>query len=130
MNTTVWMDSWQMECCGEPFALGSEVSWAVVAPDREWLTKVLSAGTAATVDGVEEHHGGRPEQPAPVRGTVTGISAVHCRFAPLPGEPGHTRHPVPGSSTLTPLSSAPRWHADRGDLRFVGFLVELDAPAR
>ncbi|MFD8542818.1 DUF6578 domain-containing protein [Streptomyces sp. NPDC059649] len=130
MNTRVWMDSWQMECCGEPFDVGWEVSWAVVDPDREWLTKVLGAETAATVDGVEEHHGGGPEQVAPVSGTVTGISAVHCRFAPLPGESGHTRYPVPGSGTLTPLSSAVRWTSDRGDLRFVGYLVDLDAPAR
>ncbi|GAB7029359.1 hypothetical protein JCM4914_08200 [Streptomyces platensis subsp. malvinus] len=125
----MWMDGWQMECCGEPFAIGSEVDWAVVAPDREWLTKVLGAQTAATVDGVEEHHGGGPEHAAPVRGTVTGISAVHCRFAPLPGGADHTRYPVPGSGTLTPLSSAPRWNAGRDGLSFVGFLVELAAPA-
>ncbi|WP_261954160.1 DUF6578 domain-containing protein [Streptomyces nigrescens] len=130
MNTRVWMDSWQMECCGEPFALGAEVSWAVVAPDREWLTKVLGAETAATVDAAEEHHGGSPQQSAPVRGTVTGISAVHCRFAPLPGEPDRTRHPVPGSGTLTPLSSARRWTSGRDGLDFVGFLVDLAAPPR
>ncbi|WP_030801297.1 DUF6578 domain-containing protein [Streptomyces sp. NRRL S-337] len=130
MNTRVWMDSWQMGCCGEPFTIGSEVSWTVVDPDREWLTKVLGARTAATVDGVEEHHGGRPEQPAPVRGTVTGIHAVHCRFAALPGEPGHTRGPVPGSGTLTALSSAPRWTSGRDGLDFVGFLVDVAAPPR
>ncbi|REK90492.1 hypothetical protein DY245_10080 [Streptomyces inhibens] len=93
---------------------------------------MLGAEAAATVDAAEEHHGGTREETSATAATVTvtGISAVHCRFAPLPGKPAHTRYPVPGSGTLTALSSADGWTPDRDDLQFVGYLVELATPRR
>ncbi|MEU5211652.1 DUF6578 domain-containing protein [Streptomyces sp. NPDC020742] len=130
MNLTVWMDSWQMECCGDPFRVGSRVSWTLVEANGEWLAAVLGSAAAAGVDAAEEHHGGAPEKTSPTSGTVTALSAVHCRYAPLPGAKSGPRHPVPGSSTFTPLSAAARWTADHGDLEFVGHLVGLDVPAR
>lgn len=33
----VWVDAWQMQCCGDPFAVGSRVAWTLSEPDREWL---------------------------------------------------------------------------------------------
>ena len=29
MDMTVWVDSWQMQCCGEPFCRGSQVAWTL-----------------------------------------------------------------------------------------------------
>jgi hypothetical protein len=77
-------------------------------------------------DAAEEHHGGVPEDTVPTSGTVTGIAAVHCRFAAA--RPGDQRslYPVPGSGNLTTVKSADGWTADRGDEKFMGYLVELD----
>lgn len=130
MNLTVWLDDWQMQCCGDPFRIGSQVSWTLTDAKKEWLTDVLGAETAETVDAAEEHHGGAPEGAAPTVATVTAISAVHCRYAPRPGDPDGTRYAVPGTGTLTALSSADGWTPDRDALQFVGYLVELAVSGR
>ncbi|MFG2137878.1 DUF6578 domain-containing protein [Streptomyces sp. NPDC048650] len=129
MDLTVWMESWQMECCGEPFRIGSQISWSLLDADEQWLADVIGAEAAARVDAAENHHGGwmddSVEQSA-TTGTVAAIAAVHCRYAPRPGASPHTHRPVPGSGTLTPLTAAERRTPDHGELEFTGFLVELN----
>lgn len=39
----VWMDSWQYECCGDPFAVGDRVHWTVHPADLEFLAPPLGA---------------------------------------------------------------------------------------
>ncbi|UQA97147.1 DUF6578 domain-containing protein [Streptomyces halobius] len=129
MELTVWVDDWQMQCCGTPFSIGSPVSWTLVDADKEWLADVVGADAADRVDGAEEHHGGAGEA-AETRATVAGISAVHCRYAPRPGGSDTTRHPVPGSGTLTALTSADGWTPDDGERQFCGYLVELTGAHR
>lgn len=125
MRITVWVDAWQMQCCGGPFAVGGEVRWTVVDPDPEWLSDLLGPEEAAGVDAAEEHHGDRSQRATPRTGTVTGISAVHCRYAPPPDGDAPVLHPVAGSATRTALPSADGWTPDEGDRRFVGYLVRL-----
>jgi hypothetical protein len=126
MSITVWVDSWQMQCCGEPFQRGSQVAWTLTDPDPDWFEAMLGPNAEQTVDMVEEHHGGVPEDMIPTWGTVTRIAAVHCRYAPRPGSDSWTSYPVPGSGVLTDVESADGWTADRGDERFVGYLVGLE----
>jgi hypothetical protein len=126
MGMTVWVDSWQMQCCGEPFRLGSQVAWTLRGADPDWLEAVLGPDGQQTVDAAEEHHGGVPDDTVPTRGTVARVAAVHCRFAPGPGSDSRTSYPVPGSGVLTDVESADGWTADRGDGQFVGYLVELE----
>lgn len=123
---TLWVDAWQMQCCGEPFRLGSQVAWTVGEAGPDWLEAVLGAEASPGVDGAEEHHGGIPENTEPTRGVVTRISAVHCRYAPRPGGDSRTLYPVPGSGVLTDVDSADGWIADRGEERFAGYVVRLD----
>lgn len=124
MDLTVWVDGWQMQCCGEPFAVGSQVSWRLGDADRDWLGAVLGA-RAAGVDAAEEHHGGLPEEVPETAATVSGISAVHCRYAPAPGGDSKVLYPVRDSAVVTELTRADGWTPDRGDLRFAGYLVDL-----
>ena len=125
MGMTVWVDYWQMQCCGEPFSVGARVAWTLGPAGPEWLETVLGAHGQQTADASEEHHGGVPEDTVPTLGTVTRITAVHCRFAPRPGSDSRTICPVPGSGVLTNVKSADGWTADHGDERFVGYLVQL-----
>lgn len=120
---TVWVDSWQMQCCGQPFHIGSEISWTLRTADLNWLEG--SMGREQTVDAAEDHHGAVPEDSEPTHGTVTGIKAVHCRFASRPGTGSGTFYPLHGSGVLTDVKSADGWIADRDDERFVGYLVGL-----
>lgn len=117
----IWVDDWQVQCCGDAFSVGATVSWTVQEPDREWLTGLLGDQVAATVDAAEEHHGDGPLER--VEAEVTEISAVHCRYALKPG--ADALYPVEGSSVLTPLTEADGWTPNRGELSFVGYLVTL-----
>jgi hypothetical protein len=123
---TLWVDAWQMQCCGEPFRLGSQVAWTVGEADPDWLAAVLGAETAPGVGGAEEHHGGIPEDTEPTTGVVTRISAVHCRYALGPGGDPRVLCPVPGSGVLADVDLADGWIADRGEECFVGYVVWLD----
>lgn len=121
---TVWVDGWQLECCGEPFAVGQEVSWVLRDLDREWLASFLGGGLAGSVDKAEEHHGNEPEGVPPTVGTVVSIEAVHCRYAPLSPDVNGL-HPVAGSGTTVSVRNTAVAGQDRGDLTFVGYLVGL-----
>lgn len=123
---TIWVDSWQMQCCGEPFRRGSQVAWALGDADVDWLEAILGAGAARAVDAAEEHHGAVPGGIGSVQGRVTRITAVHCRYEPGPGTDSRVLFPVPGSSVMTEVESADGWAADRGDERFVGYLVQVE----
>lgn len=123
MELTVWVDAWQMQCCGQQFGVGSRVSWTLAEPDADWLPMVL--GADVTVDAAEEHHGGVPDGTPETAGRVTAISAVHCRRSSSPGK--QVQYPVPSSAALTPVSSADGWTPDRDDLHFVGYLVRVTA---
>ncbi len=119
------MDNWQMQCCGEPFAVGDEVSWTLRDPDTEWLESVLGSESAGGVDKAEEHHGGIGDGGTSTVGIVTSIHAVRCRYAPPPGGAETVLGPVPGSGTLDAIRFADGWTPDRGELEFAGYLVRL-----
>jgi uncharacterized protein DUF6578 len=38
---TVWVDSWQMQCCGDPFRRGSKVAWTLRDADPDWFDVML-----------------------------------------------------------------------------------------
>lgn len=123
----VWVDGWQMQCCGTPFAVGSHVAWTLGEADRDWLKTLLSADVQRTIDMAEEHHGQLPDDTPETRATVTRIRAVHCRYASRPGHDPRTLYPVPGSGVLSDLESADGWTPDCGDAQFAGYLVDLDS---
>jgi hypothetical protein len=89
-----------MQCCGEPFAVGSQVSWTQGDVDTDWLGAVLGA-KATGVDAAEDHHVGLSEEVPETVATVSGISAVHCRYAPAPR--GDSKRSTPcGTQPLSP----------------------------
>jgi hypothetical protein len=116
----IWVDAWQMQCCGDPFRVGSTIAWSTVDPDPDSLTERLGPELAAAVVAAEEHHddGRRPT----VGGTVRSIRAVHCRYAL--GADGY-HHPVEGASTLTEIDTADGWTADDDGRTLAGYLVTL-----
>src|SRR5437762_13794349 len=110
-----------MQCCGQPFAIGSAVSWTVQDADHDWLVEVLGPQVAATIEAAEEHHGG--DTGRIVDGTVTSIAAVHCRY--IPGADGNPKvlRAVAGSATLTKLDAADGWTPGHADPWFAAYVV-------
>lgn len=121
----VWVDAWQLQCCGVPFAVGGEVAWTLHRNvDRQWLGSTLGEGLAGTVTHAEEHHDRQPEGQAPVvRGRVRRIRAASCRYAPDPVR--DVLVPVPGSTVVSEVERADGWYPETGALRFNGYLVDL-----
>jgi hypothetical protein len=125
----VWVDSWQVQCCGRPFRPGGRVNWQVRPADTDWLGTVLGSRLPPPPVYAEEHHGGWREDEEWLRaaGTVRAVDAVSCRFAPR--EPGGMGYPVSGSAALEPVAEADGWHRATAPLCFVGYLVTLDTDA-
>ncbi|MEV5324447.1 DUF6578 domain-containing protein [Nonomuraea fastidiosa] len=128
MKVNVWVVEWQMACCGDPFSVGSEVSWTLAPADRKWLTQALGEETAATIEWVEEHH----DEPTPdyitVEGQVTGISQIYVRYEYALNE----RDPHPAGGVLVPVHSTHGVDrpSDLGrDFSCIGWVATLDVPS-
>lgn len=125
----MWVDAWQLECCGTPLSLDDDVSWSVRDPDREWLSNVLGSEEAAGIAAAEDHHDDPEALVEPLTGAVTGISTVHCRFGPQPGTNGRgPLYPVSGSGVRAPVATADGRDRADDDRTLVGYLVRLAVP--
>lgn len=123
----VWVDAWQMECCGDPFAVGDRVVWTV---DRMvgdgWFASALGPDMAARLTHVEEHHADEHEDLPEVSGRVLSIIRAWGAYGPqCPGDQVHV--PLPGSARFIDVdrSDGPERHAF-SDITFHGWVVELD----
>lgn len=63
--------SWQLQCCGDGFAVGDRVSWTALAADSELRTQVGS-----DIDWCEEHHPRKGQRLTTLEGTVTAIRMI------------------------------------------------------
>jgi hypothetical protein len=111
MMIEVELSEWEQQCCGDPFRLGSTVTWKLVA-------RAPSQDAGAVQRYREEHHDQTPGdvEHLPVTGTVRTVQGLHYAFdeGPNPGEltvrPGSEvgveLGAVPGAGTQLPGCSA------------------------
>jgi hypothetical protein len=120
VEITVWFDSVDMECCGEPFRIGSRVAWELRRNvDARWLTDVLGPGIPVPVDAYVVRHSDEDDVIEPTHGTVVHIRGMYWQVS------GSSAYPVPASGALTEVAEAEQVTPDEGDLQFAGFLVGL-----
>jgi hypothetical protein len=126
---TVWVE--ELDCCGEPFALGSTVTWelhSVADGERRFLRAVFGDVIAARItDGYERHV--QYEQTRDVVGIVRSIEAVSWQIHPLADDSPVTDalglYALPGSLVIEARSAAKAF--DRvGDRGCLGYIVDLD----
>lgn len=122
----IYVESWQMECCGERFSNGSVVHWTVAPVDHDFLDSVLGEELSTKVTDAEEHH----HDPATttvqrLSGVVRSIQTVSCQYAKPSG--ASALYPVENTAVLTEVSSSDDDPSTVG-LVFLGWLVSL-APA-
>jgi hypothetical protein len=122
MTLTIWVDDWQIQCCGQNFAPGDVVSWALLEADPEDYADVVGSERADEIDFREEHHG-QEEGHAPTSVEVVSIAEVHCRYEVPPGATDKVNHPVPGTTVLVPVKEADGWAKVRPGVSFAGYLV-------
>lgn len=124
----VWVDDWQLQCCGIPFAIGEEVTWTLHTSDLDWLTDIFGPERAAGITHAEEHHG-RSENVAATRGRVVDIAAAACRYTAIPDGAGTRLQHVSGSGVLEPVVRADGWDTAPEGSMFIGYVVEFEAYA-
>ena len=127
MIRTVWVDGWQMQCCGDPMHVGETVSWRLSRDvDRDFLGQVLGAAEASLLTDAEDHHETLSTNTELTVGTIRSIRASFCDFAPRAGSGQTTRYPVVGSGTVEGRASADGWEPEGDDRRFVGYVVAVE----
>lgn len=121
----MWIDDWQMQCCGTPFAVNSRVSWSTIpVDDHSWYAQFLDPDVAAAITDREEHHSDASRLNQLAR-LVREIDAVFCRYQ----DDNSAALPVGGSGELEPRSTADGWEDDDAlgiGRSFVGYLVTVD----
>ena len=121
MNTKVFYELWQMECCGKPFKIGDPVEWYVISADR--LVRPFD------IDGLEyfyDAHFDDWDGIYMLKGVVSNISVYYEKFE-LITAPGHNMlKPVPGTSEAIATDSSEDVEEYRGELKASGYIVELD----
>ncbi len=133
MDAFVWIESWQQQCCGTDFGVGSTVRWDVKqnAENDEWIDLLLGPEWSGKVDFTEDHH--MDESDGVLTGAVSEISVVTCDRVlgdvPQPGPRGKVMVPVPGSGRLRSVEVADRWEPEPDDTSggwsFDGWIVGL-----
>jgi hypothetical protein len=122
MTLTIWVDDWQIQCCGQSFAPGDVVSWTLLEVDPEDYADVVGSERADEIDFREEHHGqGEGREPTLVE--VVSIAEVHCRYGVPLGATDTVNRPVRGTTVLVPVREADGWAKARPDVSFAGYLV-------
>lgn len=125
-QAVVWVSSWQMECCGDPFAVGDNVTWHLDdEPDPEWYEAALGTEVAQRITHAEEHHSDDEEFPQ-VTGRVISITRAWCDYGPTAAD-DRVLYPIPGSAVF---ESVDRYDGSERDahpeLTFNGWVVELE----
>lgn len=128
MRIEVFLSGWEQSCCGTDFALGSEVTWQLLAEDPALASRAPSASAPPLPRYLEEHHGETPDDVPhlPVTGIVRRIRSVVHPTVPEPGEPrsftADLSHPEFGE-----LSEVARQQLDLGPGHH-GYLAEIEMP--
>lgn len=118
METLVWVDAYQVQSGGEPFAVGQDVTWPISGQlNGTALTEHVGPDTAAQISMSVDRHALRPEDIADHTGIVTRIEAYRCRHA--------AGHVVPGMEETYPVVEADGWEPEEDGSDFVGYLVTL-----
>lgn len=128
----VWIEGWEMQCCGDSFIVGDFVQWPAVPVERsDWLERLFK-GREVVVHYAYRAHGDDEEDEPPVErvsGRVERIDAVTSAVVRTPIDAiGHEVTISEGTAELHPVRRVHRGRplADTEQAEFFGYLVMLD----
>lgn len=106
MQATIFYEDWQMDCCGEPFAIGDGVNWTCVKG---------ADGELVVCDYYYDAHADDNIKPLQITGQVLDIAQIDFQYELKDGVC------VPVSYHHNPIKTAQRFMFNSGG----GFLVLL-----
>lgn len=114
---TIYYESWQLQCCGDAFAVGDNVEWTCIMPEN------YKNAHGIIIDLEEEHHGFATHS---ITGKVVKIIAERSEFPVGTREVWYHRAQV----IQTEIQKADGWESDikddeTTDRTFWGYIVEL-----
>lgn len=125
MQAVVWYASWQMECCGDPFAVGDRVTWTVEETvDDDWFAAALGTDVAARITHSEEHHS-EDDDLTEISGRVLSIASAWGAYGPVNAD-DRIHVPLRGSARFVDVNETGGQERHRfPGLTFNGWIVEL-----
>lgn len=116
-SCTLYYESWQMQCCGDPFAVGDKVEWTCISPSA------YKNAHGTIIDFDEDHHGFATHA---IEGVVTKINAERSEFPKGKREVWYDK----AETIREELQHADGWESGRRDdetteRTFWGYIVEL-----
>ena len=114
---TVWIDSWQIQCCGEPFKTGDKIKWTAL----KWKFEkpVVEVGK---IDFYYENHAESNDNLFEIEGIVEEILAIHCVYK-LDDE---KKVQVAVSGITVPVNNENGWDKDINDkMQFTAYCAKL-----
>lgn len=124
VGALVWVDGWQLDCCGDPFGIGDAVTWLLKPATTSWFVEMLGEEIGSRVSHAEERHD-ESAIATEQRGRVVSMRRVYLtmwRHTPQ----SVTWFPAEGSAELVDVvhtSDADSCAVPDGEL--FGYLVEL-----
>ena len=103
--------------------MGDTVTWGLVPEHSSHLGTRIGSRRAQEVAWSESHHG--PADALRQRGRIAALEAVWVAFAQQGS--GGSLEPVPGTAVTRAIKRADVWAEPQGNLRYLGWLAELDA---
>jgi len=116
-SCTIYYDSWQLQCCGEPFSVGEKVEWTCKMPEG------FKNAHGVIIDFEEDHHGFATHT---ITGNVAKITAERSEFPKGKREVWYEKVDV----IRDELQHADGWESELKDdetteRTFWGYIVEL-----
>ncbi len=120
-NYTIFIDLWQMQCCGIPFGTGSRVRWIVERADHE---SYVSKTTDIDIDlYYEEHTCYEPDRFFILEGTVREVSVLYEKMMPAPEKP---RYMIPTEGITVRVSHSSEYKDPLDGRKSYGYIVSAE----
>lgn len=119
MDCKVFYESWQMDCCGEPFSIGDTVNWTVGKYEKLGPCNTVNLGT---IDYYYENHLFDRGPYYELEGKVIGIKILYEKFEPTKLKPTVS---LSVSGVLREKSKVERFEKGFNGMKVTGFVVTL-----
>lgn len=113
----VFYDSWQMDCCGDPFAVGDLITWTVF----EASNMNSNFFDFSTVDYYCENHSSY-QKLFLIQGKIERIFILYQKYEVLNN---NSQFKKPVKSELIESNQVNRLECMKGDMEASGFIVEI-----
>ena len=117
---TIYIDGWQIQCCGDRFKVGEFVKWRV----ENYNKRIEQYEAAGEFDYYYENHPMNSDGYFTFTGIVVGIDIIFARFVPDPSQGEKVL--ICSDTFIQPTKEAAIWIKDEREYKFDGYIVHFE----